>query len=81
MDNTHSLLNVAIIAFLIIAILEYGIDMTTPYPKPLLDLFAEPWVRLLLYVMIYIMACYNKLVAVMLAMFVLLLHLDYINLR
>lgn len=81
MDETYSLITVAAITFLTLANLEYGINMTTPYPKPLLDLFSEPWMRLLLYVTIYVLACYNRLLALMLAMFVLLLHLDYINLR
>lgn len=81
MDETYSLITVAIITFLTLVNLEYGINMTTPYPKPLLNLFAEPWMRLIVYVTIYILACYNRLLALMLAMFVLLLHLDYINLR
>jgi hypothetical protein len=81
MDERYSLITVAAIAFVTLAILEYSIDMARPYPKPLLDLFAEPWMRLLLYVIVYILACYDRLLALLLAMFVLLLHIDYINLR
>jgi hypothetical protein len=69
-----------LVATLLVTITHYGIDMHKPYPLWVMDMFAEPLVRFISYVCVYLVACYNPFIAVLLAVILVFLHIDYINL-
>lgn len=52
--------------------------MKEPYPKIIIDLFHEPYIRFTLYFMVYIIALYDLKIALMYLIILLLLNMDYI---
>lgn len=73
-------INIIIITILVFATVEYSIDMKRIYPFWVMQSFSEPYVRFLLYTLIYVLSCYNIYISVLLAIIVSLLHIDFINL-
>lgn len=68
------------VAVLLVTLTEYGIDMHKPYPSWVMDLFEEPLARFVAFVCVYLVACYNPFIAILLAIVLVFLHIDYINL-
>lgn len=66
------------ILFFVVA--DYGIDMHKVYPVWVISAFREPWVRFLSYVTVYVAACINVHLSVLLALALVFLHIDYLNL-
>lgn len=78
MDELFTII-VAVLAVLFLVTTEYSLDIKQLYPSWVMDLFSEPLVRFTLYALIYIIACLNIHISVLLAIIVVLLHIDYIN--
>jgi hypothetical protein len=78
--NDVPLLQVLLISILFIIVLEYGVDMKKLYPVWVIQYFAEPLVRFIMYVVIYLIACYNPIIALFLALITIFIHIDLINL-
>lgn len=73
-------LQMVIASFMLLIILEYGLDLSRPYPQWTIEVFDEPLVRFTIYVTIYVLACWSPLVSILLATMIVFLHLDHINL-
>jgi hypothetical protein len=54
--------------------------MKEPYPKKIIQLYNEPYVRFLLYMLIYALTYYNNTLSLLGLIGVLMIHMDYINL-
>lgn len=65
---------------MIIIISIFGLDMKEPYPKQLIQLYNEPYIRFLSYMLVYALTFYNNTLALVGLLGVLMLHIDYINL-
>lgn len=78
MDELFVIL-VAAFTFLFLVTTEYSLDIKQLYPSWVMDLYSEPLVRFSLYVLIYVTACMNIHLCALLAIVVVLLHIDYIN--
>lgn len=78
MDELFAVI-VALIAMLFLITTEYSLDIKQVYPPWVLSIFSEPLVRFGLYTSIYVLACFNIHISVLLAVIVVLLHIDYIN--
>jgi hypothetical protein len=74
------IINVILITLLFFATAEYSIDMKRTYPFWIMRLFSEPYIRFLLYTLVYVLSCYNIQVSLLFGIIVVLLHIDYINL-
>lgn len=79
MDELFILVLVSI-TLLFIIISEYSLNIKKVYPMWVMSLFSEPLTRFLLYTLIYVSACFDMYVSILLTFFVVLLHIDYINL-
>jgi hypothetical protein len=77
---THNLVFIIVASVLVLVIADYGIDMHKLYPMWVMEMFEEPIVRFMLYVAIYLLACFNPVLSILLALVVIFLHIDYINL-
>lgn len=73
-----SILILCSVFFFIVA--DYGVDMHKVYPIWVINSFREPWVRFCSYIAVYILACVNIYLALLLALAVVFLHIDYLNL-
>lgn len=71
-------INIIILIILLVFILTFSIDIKEPYPKIIIDLFHEPYIRFTLYFMVYIIALYDLKIALMYLIILLLLNMDYI---
>ncbi len=58
----------------------YGLDIREPYPKKIIKLFSEPYIRFLSYITVYAASFYNYSLTLVFLFAVLLLHIDYVNL-
>lgn len=79
MDELY-ILTVVVIAVLFFFISEYSLHVNKPYPSWFMGVFAEPWVRFVLYTSVYVLACVNIHISILLAIIVVLLHIDYMTL-
>jgi hypothetical protein len=70
---------VAVFTVLFLVTTEYSLDIKKLYPSWVMDLISEPLVRFSLYVLVYVLACVNIHLSALLAIVVVLLHIDYIN--
>jgi len=80
MYNVHIIINFFILITMIIIISIFGLDMKEPYPKELIQLYNEPYIRFLSYMLVYALTFYNNTLSILGLFGVLMLHLDYINL-
>lgn len=78
MDELFTII-VAVFAVLFLVTTEYSLDIKQLYPSWVMELVSEPFVRFALYALIYIVACVNIHISVLLAIIVVMLHIDYIN--
>ena len=67
-------------SIILIIVIEYGLDLRKPYPQWVIEYFDEPPIRFISYVFIFFLACWSPLLSVLLAILVVFLHLDHINL-
>ena len=54
--------------------------MKMPYPRKIIKLYNEAYIRCLSYILVYILTYYDIRIALFLLFGVILLHIDYINL-
>lgn len=73
-------INYIIIIILCIIISIYAIDMTRPYPRIIIELYNEPYIRFGSYMLVYALSFYNKQISFLLLIGLLFLHFDLINL-
>lgn len=78
--NVNFIVTVIIICSLLFGIVEYSIDIKKPYPSWIITYYQEPYVRFLSYLVIYIFACINPIISMLLMLIVVFIHLDTINL-
>lgn len=74
------LIEITILALLFFIIADYGVDVKRPYPLWAISYFDEPLVRFMLYVLVYLVASWSNSVSILLAICVVFLHVDHINL-
>lgn len=74
------IINIVLITLLFFVTAEYSIDMKRIYPYWMMQAFSEPYIRFLLYTLVYVLSCYNIQISLFLGIIVVLLHIDYINL-
>lgn len=74
------IINIILTTLLFFATAEYSIDMKRMYPFWIIQSFSEPYVRFLLYALVYVLSCYNIQISLLFGIIVVLLHIDYINL-
>lgn len=80
MSECIDLPHVALITICVIILGEYGVDMKKFYPSWVINIFEEPLARFLSVVVIYFVACVSPIIATLLALIVVFIHIDYINL-
>lgn len=74
------IINIILLTLLFFATVEYSIDMNRVYPFWVIQSFSEPYIRFILYAMVYVLSCYNIQVSLLFGVIIVLLHIDYINL-
>lgn len=74
------IIKIILSTLLVFTTVEYSIDMKKIYPSWAIQSFSEPYIRFILYTIIYIASCYDIHISILLAVIVVLLHIDYINL-
>lgn len=72
--------NLVIVFLILVWIVKYSLRMKSPYPRWALNAFNEQYVRLFVYILLYVLCFYNPVVGLVAFIGILLLHLDYINL-
>lgn len=78
MINTTLLMSCGIILFVFCFILNYGLQVRKPYPRDLMTSYSEALTRFVSYIIIYCISTYNAPVGLIMAIALLLMHLDYI---
>lgn len=78
--QTLQTLQIIVASFILLIVIDYGLNLQKPYPQWIIEMFDEPIVRFTFYVAIYTLACWSPLLSVLLALMVVFLHLDHINL-
>lgn len=73
-------INLACIFILMSLLVVYGLSMSTPYPRMIIEQFQYPHIRLFTYLSLYALSYMNPIVALLAFMIVLFLHLDFVNL-
>jgi len=74
------IINNLLILLLLFLISIYSLNMKKPYPKQIIELFNEAYIRFLCYLTIFLLSYYNIRLCMFLLFAVILLHIDYINL-
>jgi hypothetical protein len=69
-----------VLSLLFVVVVEYSLDVKKLYPKWCIERFQEPYIRFACYVCVYMLACFSPLLAVMVALVVVFLHIDTLNL-
>lgn len=77
--NNHNIVVLLTCSLLALIVAEYGVDIHKMYPEWVINGFQEPLVRFGLYSLVYLSACYNTFVAVLLGLAITFLHIDYLN--
>lgn len=80
MDNVQNAVQVVLGSFILLIIIEYGLDLQKPYPRWVIEMYDEPIARFISCVVIYILACWSPILALLVALMIVFLHLDHINL-
>jgi hypothetical protein len=74
------LIDILFASIFLIIIFIFSIDQKKPYPPKLLELYKEPGIRFLLYCGLIFVANFSVINGLLLTMFMILLHVDYVNL-
>jgi hypothetical protein len=80
MDKVLNAVQVVVGSFLLLIIVEYGLDIKKPYPRWVIEIYDEPIVRFVSCVVIFILACWSPVLAILVAVMIVFLHIDHINL-
>lgn len=72
--NHTLVLNSLLVVLLYFVISVFSLDIKIPYPKSLVIVFHEPFVKIVLYMTIFLLASYNPLVSLFALIFVVLMH-------
>jgi len=78
-NNTKIITNSVITFLMIVFISLFGLELTIPYPKIVVQTFDEPVARILLYFAAYLLAEYNPVISLLYVMLLIFVHVDYIN--
>lgn len=76
--NFNYYLNTFVFIISLYIILRYSLDLKIVYPENFLDLYEEPIIRFILYLLLFIISNYNITIAILLFIIVIFLELDYI---
>ncbi len=82
MDELSNTTIVVLLTLLLLffVIVEYSLNVKKIYPKWSIDKFQEPYVRFVSYIIVYMLACFSPLIAIMVALVVVFIHIDTLNL-
>lgn len=72
--------NMVFLFFVVFLTCLYSLNMKMPYPRAVVNAYAEPAVRFFTYIVLYVLCAYNNVIGLAASVPVVLLHLDYINL-
>lgn len=79
MNETRTIINAFIILLELVMIVAFALDMRVPYPPEVIKAFHQPVVRLIMYILLFLVAYYNPIVSLLLAVCIITLHIDIIN--
>jgi hypothetical protein len=68
------ILNILIVTLLYFIICIFSLDIRVPYPKSVIVYFNEPYVKLVAYLVLYVVSYYNPIVSLLLMMVIVFLH-------
>lgn len=77
--NTSIILNSLIVVVLYFMISIFALDVRIPFPKTFIIFFHEPYVKILVYMCVYISSYYNPIISLMFLILVVLLHSNDIS--
>jgi hypothetical protein len=80
MLQTKLVLNAGIMVVMFVIISYYCLSIKIMYPPFIIELFAEPFGRLMVYLFVYLISFYNELMGLLCLIPVVFIHLDIINL-
>ena len=76
--NLNYYVNTFVFIISLYIILRYSLDLKIVYPENFLDLYEEPIIRIILYLLLFIISNYNITLAILLFIIIIFLKLDYI---
>lgn len=76
--NLNYYVNTFVFIISLYIILRYSLDLKIVYPENFLDLYEEPIIRFILYILLFIISNYNITIAILLFIIIIFLELDYI---
>lgn len=76
--NLNYYVNTFVFIISLYIILRYSLDLKIVYPENFLDLYEEPIIRFILYLLLFIISNYNITIAILLFIIIIFLELDYI---
>lgn len=76
--NLNYYVNTFVFIMSLYIILRYSLDLKIVYPENFLDLYEEPIIRFILYLLLFIISNYNITIAILLFIIIIFLELDYI---
>ena len=79
MQHAKLVANTLIMLIMIIFISLFGLELTIPYPKPVIEMFDQPVARILLYTGAYALAQYNPVISMLYMLLLVFVHVDYVN--
>ena len=77
--NAKLIINYFIIIIILVFIVIFGLG-EQPYNIEIMEAFHQPYIRFILYIILYALVFYNHIIAVLYMIFLILLHLEYLNL-
>ncbi len=77
--NTSIILNSLIVVVLYFIISIFALDLRIPYPKLLIVKFHEPYIKILVYMCVYLSSYYNPIISLLCLILVVLLHSNDIS--
>jgi hypothetical protein len=80
MYNVWIIFNLLVVIFLVTLISVIGLDMKEPYPRKLILLYSEPYIRFFSYFFSYVLWQYNNTIALLWMIGLVLLQIDFSNL-
>lgn len=72
--------NMVLLFLVVFVTCLFSLNMKMPYPRAVVNAYAEPAVRFFTYIALYMLCAYNAFIGLAASIPVVLLHLDYINL-
>lgn len=72
-------INAIVLLILIIVIIYYCLNIRILYPKFIIEILYEPYGKILIYLLIYLISFYNELMAFLLLFIVINIHIDILR--